>query len=59
MARIPRIGKGWDPVTTVFVILAFVGSFVYLVSCVISSLTVVSGGGMLCHVLDDGGSAGS
>ncbi len=30
MARIPRIGKGWDPVTKVFVTFAFVGSFVYL-----------------------------
>jgi len=30
MARIPRIGSGWDPATKVLMIVVFAGSFVYL-----------------------------
>lgn len=32
VARGSGIGRGWDPVTKVFVILAFIGSFIYIAS---------------------------
>ena len=30
MARIPRIGTGWDPATKILMILVFAGSLIYL-----------------------------
>ena len=38
MARKSGMGAGWDPVTKVFVILAFIGSFIYIASMLNDSI---------------------